>query len=673
MVFDVMLVPPPITRPSIMAVEGSRARGQDDLTHKLQDVLKAAQTVRTAIARDGAPSHDAPVSREVLSSWENLQFHVATYYDNDIRVMRQSLQRSGAPSKCLKTRLKGKEGRIRGNLMGKRVNFSARSVISGDPVIDPDEVGVPEAVARILTVPERVTPWNVDDLTARVHNGPESLKGARCVVTDDGRLMHLGHVRDRSRLRLGLGWTVERYLRDGDYVVFNRQPSLHRMSMMGHRARIMPEDTFRLNLACCSPYNADFDGDEMNLHVPQSPAASAEVEHLMMVPSQIINPQNNRPVMGIVQDALVGAFLLTNRRTFLSPGDLDSLRMWVHHHSTNSDGLPPPAVLWPVRRYTGKQVLSMVIPCMQLDCAVRGGPEPGSSWGGLADPLERRVLVRNGRLLAGVACGKTMKTSHGGIVHVIARDHGARAAVRFMGDCQRLVNQWLAMQGFSAGAGDCVLRAEHRDGSERAVEGLLRRTDLLVSIAEAHGGRDVCGDELEACTARVLSGALNEVGAVVQEGLRHRNSLEAMVKCGSKGSPIDLSQTSAAWGIRGGEAHRWRRALPSLFHAGRPQPQGHGFRGSTLCQRPAPVGVLLSRHGRPRRACGHRRQDFPHGIHPETAHEGDGVAYRAPRSNGSTRARHGGADALRGGRTRRHPHRGRDLSGLRRLPREAGC
>lgn len=99
--------------------------------------------------------------------------------------------------------------------------------------------------------------------------------------------------------------------------MFNRQPSLHKMSIMGHRIKIMPYSTFRLNLSVTSPYNADFDGDEMNMHVPQSFETRAEVLELMMVPKCIVSPQANRPVMGIVQDTLLGCRKITKRDTFI--------------------------------------------------------------------------------------------------------------------------------------------------------------------------------------------------------------------------------------------------------------------------------------------------------------------------------------------------------------------
>jgi len=220
--------------------------------------------------------------------------------DNDIAGQPQALQKSGRPLKSIRARLKGKEGRLRGNLMGKRVDFSARTVITGDPNLALDQVGVPRSIARNLTYPEIVTPYNIDRLQVLVRNGPLEHPGAKYVIRDNGERIDLRYRKRAGEIPLQYGYRVERHINDDDVVIFNRQPSLHKMSMMGHRVRVMPYSTFRLNLSVTSPYNADFDGDEMNLHVPQSLETRAEVTEICMVPKQIVSPQSNKPVMGIV-------------------------------------------------------------------------------------------------------------------------------------------------------------------------------------------------------------------------------------------------------------------------------------------------------------------------------------------------------------------------------------
>ncbi|KAF3949861.1 hypothetical protein CMV_024317 [Castanea mollissima] len=232
----------------------------------------------------------------------------------------QATQRSRGPIKSICSRLKAKEGRIRGNLMGKRVDFSARTVITPDPNINIDELGVPWSIALNLTYPETVTPCNIERLKELVEYGPHpppGKTGAKYIIRDDGQRLDLRYLKKSSDHHLELGYKVERHLNDGDFLLFNHQPSFHKMSIMGHRIKIMPYSTFCLNLSVTSPYNADFDGDEMNMHVPQSFETRAEVVELMMVPKCIVSPQSNRPVMGIVHGTLLGCRKITNRDTLI--------------------------------------------------------------------------------------------------------------------------------------------------------------------------------------------------------------------------------------------------------------------------------------------------------------------------------------------------------------------
>ena len=198
-----------------------------------------------------------------------LQYYVATMVDNQIPGVASVAQRTGRPFKSIKQRLNGKYGRVRANLMGKRVDFSARSVITPDPNLSIKELGVPLKIAKNLTKPVKVNKMNKNYLLKLVQNGPENHPGAKILEKSNGESITLRYV-DRDSIRLEEGDIVHRHLMDGDAILFNRQPTLHRMSMMCHIVRIMPQgDTFRMNVGDTKPYNADFDGDEMNLHVPQ--------------------------------------------------------------------------------------------------------------------------------------------------------------------------------------------------------------------------------------------------------------------------------------------------------------------------------------------------------------------------------------------------------------------
>ena len=238
-------------------------RSSDDLTYKLADIVKVNNALRKQ-EQQGAPEH-------VLADLTALlQYHVATLMDNELSGQPQSLQKSGKPIKSVRQRIVGKAGRVRGNLMGKRVDFSARTVITADPNLSIDQVGVPRTIALTLTYPEVVTRYNIHKMRQLVENGPNEWPGAKTIIRHDNRTIDLRYAKKPSDRFLEIGYKVERHIQDGDYVLFNRQPSLHKMSIMGHRVKVLPYSTFRLNLSCTTPYNADFDGDEMNMHVCQT-------------------------------------------------------------------------------------------------------------------------------------------------------------------------------------------------------------------------------------------------------------------------------------------------------------------------------------------------------------------------------------------------------------------
>jgi DNA-directed RNA polymerase II subunit RPB1 len=271
---SVLPVPPLHVRPSVV-ISGGALSSEDDLTHQIVNIVKSNIALKNSI------THGEP--NIIVEQFEqSLQHNVAAFMDNELRGLPQVTQRSGRPLKTLQQRLKGKEGRIRGNLMGKRVDFSARTVITADPNLGIEQVGVPRSVAMNLTVPERVTPFNISQLSQLVANGPLVHPGVKHIIRSDGTHIDLRYVKNKAELLLVNGWIVERHLRDDDIILFNRQPSLHKMSIMGHRVKVLDWSTFRLNLSCTSPYNADFDGDEMNLHVPQFLPARAEAEELML-------------------------------------------------------------------------------------------------------------------------------------------------------------------------------------------------------------------------------------------------------------------------------------------------------------------------------------------------------------------------------------------------------
>ncbi|MDW0121844.1 MAG: DNA-directed RNA polymerase subunit A', partial [Nitrososphaeraceae archaeon] len=352
-VLQVLPVPPVTVRPSIILETGIRS--EDDLTHKLVDIIRVNQRLKES-KEAGTP----PLIVQDLV--DLLQYHVTTYFDNEVSGIPQAHHRSGRPLKTLTQRLKGKEGRFRGSLSGKRVDFSSRTVISPDPNLAISDVGVPVDVAKKLTIPETVSQWNLERLKGLVMNGPNTYPGANYIIRPDGVKIRLDYVTDRKAIAdsLALGYIVERHLSDSDIVIFNRQPSLHRMSIMAHSVKVLPYRTFRLHPAVCPPYNADFDGDEMNLHVPQSEEARAEATLLMRVQDQLISPRYGGPIIGGIRDFITGAFLLTRDSSTLTRDEFANLAMLGGYHGP----LPEPLITTEdgQKRYSGRQLFSLFLP-----------------------------------------------------------------------------------------------------------------------------------------------------------------------------------------------------------------------------------------------------------------------------------------------------------------------
>ncbi|KAJ3172288.1 DNA-directed RNA polymerase II subunit rpb1 [Geranomyces variabilis] len=573
MLISVLPVPPMAVRPAV-SMDGV-ATNQDDLTHKLRDIVLVNNTLR-AHETDGAPAH-------ILTEYENLlQYHVATYMDNDIAGIPAALQKSGRPLKSIRARLKGKEGRLRGNLMGKRVDFSARTVITGDPHLSIDQVGVPRSIARNLTFPETVTQYNIHQLQEMVRNGPMEHPGAKYVIKDDGQRIDLRYNRRGGDLHLQPGYRVERHLVDDDIVIFNRQPSLHKMSMMGHRVRVMPYSTFRLNLSVTSPYNADFDGDEMNLHVPQSYETKAELMELCMVPKQIVTPQRNAPIMGIVQDTLCGIRKFTKRDTFIRQDLMMNLLMWV----PDWDGtIPPPAIIKPVPMWTGKQIISLILPA-KLN--VRGKHKAGLKEGeknGSAEVQDCAVLIENGELLSGILDKSMVGSSNGGVVHVAMNEYGPEVAKAFFNGCQTVVNHWLLQHGFSIGIGDTIADKETTEQIEQLLTTAREKCGNIIEEAQSGTLEPVPGlsvkESFESYITKELNVARDEAGKNAQNTLKEFNNVKQMVVAGSKGSYINVAQMSALVGQQNVEGSRIpfgfkNRSLPH-FTKDDHTPEARGF------------------------------------------------------------------------------------------------
>jgi DNA-directed RNA polymerase II subunit RPB1 len=518
----VLPVPPPAVRPTVSF--GSQ-NSENELTHKLQAIIKANQKMLRE-KQEGVGREAITEIREVL------QEHLATYVSNKSTYYKPSTL-SSTPFKSLSERLKGKYGRIRGNLMGKRVDFSARTVITGDPNIDVDEVGVPYSVAMTLTFPERVNAVNKKRLQETVRR--TTYPSANYIIHKNGieRVLEKVKPEARSKLTLEIGDVVERHVLNGDVVLFNRQPTLHRMSMMGHRARVLPFNTFRLNLSCTTPYNADFDGDEMNLHVAQSLLTKSELIEMMMVPKNFVSPGKSQPCMGIVQDSLLGSYRLTQKETFVDKHFMMNLVMWLDKWE-----LPVPAIVKPQPQWTGKQVFSMLLP----EVTVIANEDPKKQF----PDNDSVLMIRRGELLMGPIKKGIVGAAAGSLIHVIANEKGVDEVAKFINYVQRATAYFLYHQSFSVGVQDTVVdadtlehinkllaktRAEVRRISAKANEGQLKRKTGMTLL-----------QSYEADVNFALNDCREAVAKKALENVKSTNNFRQMIEAGSKGSDLNICQ-----------------------------------------------------------------------------------------------------------------------------------
>src|ERR687897_823407 len=568
-VLQVLPVPPVTVRPSIILETGIRS--EDDLTHKLVDIIRVNQRLKES-KEAGTP----PLIVQDLV--DLLQYHVTTYFDNEVSGIPQAHHRSGRPLKTLTQRLKGKEGRFRGSLSGKRVDFSSRTVISPDPNLTISDVGVPVDVAKKLTIPETVSQWNLERLKGHVINGPNIYPGANYIIRPDGVKIRLDYVNDRRVLAdsIAPGFMVERHLSDGDIVIFNRQPSLHRMSIMAHYVRVLPYRTFRLHPAVCPPYNADFDGDEMNLHVPQSEEARAEAALLMRVQDQLVSPRYGGPIIGGIRDFITGAFILTRDDTTLSREEFANLAL-IGGYKGN---LPEPDINHNgTMLYSGKQLFSLFLPS-DFNFIIT------SKWTKATKKEGRDVVIKAGRLTSGVIDKASIGAEEpDSVLHRIVKDYGNDRAGKFLDSILVMLKTFITHQGFTYGYSDLWLSEETRKEINNVIEKAYDKVyDLIKQYNEGSLPltRGLAPEEaLELYVVNELSRARDRAGRTADRAFPDDNSGIIMASTGARGSTLNIGQMTAALGqqsIRGKRITKGYRdrSLPH-FKRNDANPDSKGF------------------------------------------------------------------------------------------------
>jgi DNA-directed RNA polymerase II subunit RPB1 len=526
MIHKVFPVPPVQVRPSVRGDFMGGSTMEDDLTHKLADIVKSNNAIQKQ--KDSANGHNNKYNKDRVHL---LQYHIATFFDNEAVTLGKG-DPKGKPFKALAPRLKSKEGRFRGNLMGKRGDFSARTVITSDPTIEINEVGVPMLVAKILTFPETVTIHNRDRLSLLVKRGRDEYPGANVVFqashSSHGQRMYPIDLRFRKEeIELKLGDIVERHITDGDMVLLNRQPTLHKQSMMGHKIKVIPDErflTYRLSVGVTTPYNADFDGDEMNIFLPQSIQTQIELKEIAAVERQIICPASARTSIGIVQDGLLGAYNMTHpdmkiswrpAMNIIAHTSLDDFSFFKKKEGSVS----------------GSDLYSLIIP-----------DNIYSTTGGMD--------IRDGKIISGRltkdALGAQKKNN---LIQSVWDEHGIIPTKDFINNTQWIINNFNLYNGFTVGVGDIHIADDVNKEAKSYIATVEAKINNLITNKE---NKPNFMDEhaFEMSIYYELNVIRDNVSKIISENLPEMNNFKIMMTSGSKGGPENVGQMIGCVGLQ---------------------------------------------------------------------------------------------------------------------------
>jgi len=585
MVCQVLAVPPPAVRPSIK--HDAQQRSEDDISHIIINIIRYNKVLQEKIEQD--------VPTNQINDWTTiLQYYVATMINNKLPGVSHVTQRTGRPLKSIVERLNGKTGRVRGNLMGKRVDFSSRSVITPDANLSIRELGVPLKIAMNITYPERVNSRNKNYLTKLVINGPDKYPGAKILKRKNGDNISLKYV-DRESIVLEEGDYVHRHMIDGDPVLFNRQPTLHRMSMMGHIVKVMREgSTFRMNVGDTKPYNADFDGDEMNMHNPQDEESRSELRNLAAVPKQIISPANNKSIVGIFQDSLLGCYRFT--REGIKFDTRTAMNLLMAFDKVNESLFKSGK-----KEVTNFEILSQIFPPLSSHFT-NSNFNPDEDNKKTSNSV---IEVVNGKYKRGQINKGVLESMSKGFIQSIYNDFGYTPCADFIDDIQNIVTEYMKLSAYSVGISDLIANRETNDkiveaitNKKRKVKDIIDQTHL--GVFENNTGRSN-NEEFESKINSVLNKAQEEAGKIGRKSLDKDNRFVIMVDAGSKGKPLNIAQMISCLGQQNVDGKRIPygyedRTLPH-FTKYNDSPEARGFVESSFIQGLTPQELFFHAMG----------------------------------------------------------------------------
>ncbi|PWI66738.1 hypothetical protein PCL_04876 [Purpureocillium lilacinum] len=581
-----ILVPPNRYRPEARTGDSQISEAQQNSLYK--NILRSCGKIAQVYNALDAGNADVV---QMHQAWTELQEGVNALIDKTKNPVQGAAAKRNEDG--IKQKLEKKEGLFRKNMMGKRVNYAARSVISPDPNIETNEIGVPPVFAKKLTYPEPVTSHNFRDMQQAVINGVDKWPGAFAIENENGQVVNLRNksVDDRISLANQLlaptntsaarmrNKKVYRHLTNGDVVLMNRQPTLHKPSIMGHRVRVLPgEKTIRMHYANCNTYNADFDGDEMNMHFPQNEVARAEALQIADTDHQYLSGTAGKPLRGLIQDHISVSVTLCNRDTFFTRGDYhqlvySALRPESGHILGERIELVPPAIIKPLPRWTGKQVVTTILMnmrppncgglSMRRDAQIRA-----DQWG--ANSEEGVVLIQDGEFITGILDKSQIGPSSGGLIHAIHEIYGPAVAGKLLSSLGRLLTRYLNMRAFSCGMDDLRLTQEGEDARRKELLAadkvgvqiasgyvslenqtnplnplLLRRLEEVVRDDSKQEGLDLLMNQ----RTKDITDAVQK--SCIPKGLEKpfpKNQMQAMTTSGAKGSRVNASLISCNLG-----------------------------------------------------------------------------------------------------------------------------
>ncbi|CAI5756906.1 unnamed protein product [Candida verbasci] len=592
-----ILVPPTRFRLPSKLGDEIHENAQNEL---LSNILKTSLTIRDYNVQISQMFKDK-ITGEQKKIIFNRLMNAFVALQNDVNAFIDSTKNQNAPAgkipnPGIKQALEKKEGLFRKHMMGKRVNYAARSVISPDPNLETNEIGVPPVFAKKLTYPEPVTQHNAAELRQAVINGPDKWPGAVQIQNEDGSLINLIGMSLEQRKTLAnqlltpsstnsiVGKKVFRHIKNKDVVIMNRQPTLHKASMMGHKVRVLPgEKTLRLHYANTGAYNADFDGDEMNMHFPQNENAKAEALNLANTDSQYLTPTSGSPLRGLIQDHISAGVWLTSKDSFFNKETYQQLiygciRPEDGHTTRNRIITVPPAIMKPEFLWTGKQVITTILLNITPDNVpgvnlISKNKIKSDYWSKAS--TENEVIFKNGELLSGILDKSQYGASQFGIVHSLHEVYGPDIAGKALSVLGRLFTNYIMMTAFTCGIDDLRLTSEgnswRKDILKQSVgigkvaanevtnldedndKELRKRLEEILRDDNKSGILDaITQSKVNTITSQVVS-------KCIPEGTMKKfpyNSMQAMALSGAKGSNVNVSQIMCLLGQQALEGRR---------------------------------------------------------------------------------------------------------------------